>query len=95
VAADASTSVFYDPLTGFTFSQAIVKYNLNGGSVAFRIAIPTNIPSGQSYDAVIQIVAPLEVGWTGLAWGGSMVNDPLTLGWQNGQSATLSSRWAT
>ena len=86
--------MFRDATTGFVFSQFQAAYKI-GGYINFRIAVPNDAKANESYDAVVQVVAPLEVGWAGLAWGGSMVNSPLTLSWQNGQSVVGSSRYTS
>jgi len=91
VAADSS--IYNDAETGFSFSQSTVAYQI-GQTIAVRIATPNPVPSG-AYDIVIQLAAPYAVGWAGIAWGGRMINCPLTVGWANGQSATVSSRYAT
>ncbi|KAI8624153.1 hypothetical protein F5Y19DRAFT_336959 [Xylariaceae sp. FL1651] len=88
----ADTSVVRDPDTGFTFSQYAAAYAI-GSSITFRIAIPS--PATGPYDLVFQIISPNAVGWTGLAWGGQMINCPLTVGWAFGNSAVISVRRAT
>ncbi|KAF4629038.1 hypothetical protein G7Y89_g9113 [Cudoniella acicularis] len=89
------TTTFHDKETGFTFSQFAAQYAI-GKYIYFRIAVPSPIPVNSSYDAVLQVVAPIDVtGWTGLAWGGQMVADPLTVAWQNGNNVVFSSRYAT
>ncbi|TPX12469.1 uncharacterized protein E0L32_006881 [Thyridium curvatum] len=90
----ADSVVYQDYETGFTFSQYSAKYTLQQ-SMVFRTAIPSSAQQGQAYDIVIQIVAPRNVGWAGLAWGGSMTNNPLTVFWLNGQTGVVASRWAT
>lgn len=35
---------------------------------------------------VIQVVAPVDVGWAGIAWAGQMMLCPLTVVWANGNS---------
>ncbi|KAI0397913.1 iron reductase domain protein [Xylariaceae sp. FL0594] len=74
----ADTSVVRDAETGFTFSQYSAAYVI-GSTIQFRVAVPSPAPS--NYDIVLQIVAPTAVGWTGLAWGATMLNNPLTIGW--------------
>jgi hypothetical protein len=91
--ADAAVA-YTDPETGFTFASYNAAYTLSK-SIAFRVAVPSDASRVSSYDAVLQVVAPLDVGWAGLAWGGSMVNNPLTVSYANGNSATISSRYAT
>jgi len=89
----ADTSVYRDPETGFTFSQFNAAYQI-GNSIAIRIAVPSPVAANTPYDAVIQIVAPnAVVGWTGLAWGGTMLSNPLTLFWEYNSKPLVSSRY--
>ncbi|KAK0657973.1 hypothetical protein B0T16DRAFT_315189 [Cercophora newfieldiana] len=64
-----------------------------GTNPIFRIAIPDG--ASGSFDTVLEIIAPITLGWAGFAWGGSMTANPLTVAWPNGQKATVSSRWST
>lgn len=62
--------------------------------VIYRIAIPD--VSSAPFDVLLQIVAPIaKAGWAGIAWGGAMKNNPLTVAWPNGAGAVVSSRWST
>ncbi|KAJ5025500.1 hypothetical protein J3E73DRAFT_258250 [Bipolaris maydis] len=88
-----STS-YKDPETGFTFSETKAAATLTS-NIIYRIAQPANISANQPYDIVLQVIAPSSLGWVGLAWGGNMVRNPLTVSYPNGQKATVSSRWAT
>ncbi|KAK3217369.1 hypothetical protein GRF29_1g2873631 [Pseudopithomyces chartarum] len=87
------TITYIDQETGFTFSEYKAAFTLTA-NIVFRFALPSNAPSGP-YNAVIQAVVPNQLGWIGLAWGGNMVRNPLTVAYPNGQKATVSSRWAT
>lgn len=58
----------------------------------FRVAFPDT--ASPPFDALLQIISPVAVGWAGWCWGGRMVNNPLTIAWQNGQNVTVTSRWA-
>ncbi|KAI6645098.1 hypothetical protein MCOR14_000544 [Pyricularia oryzae] len=78
-----------DALTGFTFSR-----HDSGRGVSFGIAIPGNVTSGEPYDAVIQMTASKDIGWYGIAWGGSMTYNPISLAYPNGDDVTLSARMA-
>ncbi|KAI1634222.1 hypothetical protein F4809DRAFT_643663 [Biscogniauxia mediterranea] len=89
----AGTTVVQDSETGFTFSEYSAAITTGSDVINFRIAIPS--PATDNYDAVIQVISPTSVGWAGLAWGGQMVNCPLTVAWANGASAVVSSRRAT
>ena len=82
-----------DPDTGFTFSEFKAAYTLTS-NIVYRFAVPSDGGSG-AYDLVLQVVSPNAVGWNGLAWGGNMVKNPLTVAYANGNKATISSRWAT
>ncbi|CAJ2508532.1 Uu.00g135580.m01.CDS01 [Anthostomella pinea] len=84
----ADTSVVVDAETGFTFSQYSAAYKLGADSILYRIAIPS--PASDNYDAVLQVIAPTDVGWAGLAWGGQMINCPLTVGWASGNTPVVS-----
>ncbi len=90
----ADSVVYRDSETGFTFSQYNAPYTL-GRTITYRVALPSTLTYGQPYDVVLQIVAPSDVGWAGLAWGGRMTNNPLSVSWANGYSSVvLSSRYA-
>ncbi|KAF2735400.1 CBD9-like protein [Polyplosphaeria fusca] len=94
--ASSQTTRVVDSETGLTFSSYNVPYKTNAGKViTYRIAVPSAATSSAGYDVVLQIAAPNEIGWAGLAWGGSMVTNPLTVAWSSGSSAVVSSRWAT
>ncbi|KAK1491618.1 carbohydrate-binding cytochrome b562 [Colletotrichum cuscutae] len=66
----------------------------NAGGITYGIAVPEGPATGQPYEAIVQITAPIEVGWAALAWGGSMIYNPLTIVWVNGKDVVVSSRMA-
>ncbi|KAF6803529.1 cellobiose dehydrogenase [Colletotrichum sojae] len=76
-----------------SLGRCFASYTTEGG-ITFGFAIPEGATSAQPYDAILQVTAPIEVGWTGLAWGGSMTYNPLTTVWVNGEEVTVSSRMA-
>lgn len=90
----ANSVVFRDAQSGFTFTSFDAAYQI-GRYISYRVAIPANATAGQPYDAVLQVVAPADVGWAGLAWGGGMVRNPLSVNWASGSTPVVSSRWAT
>lgn len=92
--AVAGASVYHDAETGFTFSQYNVLYNLQE-AVTFRIAVPSPVTANQPYDTVLQVVAPIDVGWTGLSWAGQMTYSPLSVSWSNSNNVVVSSRYTT
>ncbi|KAI1172229.1 actin-domain-containing protein [Nemania sp. FL0916] len=89
VSAQADSTPFTDVDTGITFQSATT-----GEGITYRLALPADASAEAPYDVLIQIVAPIEYGWVGWAWGGAMTYNPLTLVWANGDTATYSSRQA-
>jgi Cytochrome domain of cellobiose dehydrogenase len=84
--------LYNDDVTGFTFGQWNIPTLDNEDSLYYRIAIPDTAQEAP-YDAVIQFQAPNSVGWAGLAWGGVMRGNPLTVAWPNCSNVVISSRW--
>jgi hypothetical protein len=71
------------------------RYKADGRGITFRVATPSDAQSYTAYDAVVQMVVPNDVGWAGLAWGGSMPRNPLLIAWRGtSNNVVLSSRWA-
>jgi hypothetical protein len=70
-------------------SRCFSSYTTFNG-VTFGIAIPE--VDAAPYDIILQVTAPIEQGWVGFAWGGSMSYNPLTVTWANGDSVVISSR---
>lgn len=92
--AAAANAIYQDPDTGLVFSSNYALYKVDKG-ITYRVAIPENVQTYTSYDAVVQVVAPNDVGWVGIAWAGSMPRNPLLVAWRNSNNqVVLSSRWA-
>ncbi|KAL1889012.1 hypothetical protein Sste5346_009192 [Sporothrix stenoceras] len=93
-AISASAASFCD--ASFTGSNVCLAEFSSTSSVTYRIGVQDAATSSTTYDTLLQIIAPIATGWTGLAWGGSMTNNPLTVAWPStDNSAIVSSRWAT
>jgi hypothetical protein len=60
--------------------------------ISFKVAIPDTAKSGTAFDVMLSVTAPKAIGWAGFAWGGAMGNNPLTVGWANGDKPVVSSR---
>ncbi|KAK4163730.1 hypothetical protein QBC43DRAFT_344965 [Cladorrhinum sp. PSN259] len=71
-----------------------LQYFVSPTSPTYRIALPSDATANSAYDVVLQVIAPNALTWAGFAWGGSMIQNPLTVVWPNGNQATVSSRWA-
>jgi hypothetical protein len=84
----AVSKVACDSTTKICFSS----YTAPENGITFGVALPTNVTD--PYDAIISITAPVSVYWTGFAWGGTMVFNPLTAAWANGKTSVVSSRFA-
>jgi len=78
-----------DPETGLNWAS----YATDKG-VTFRVAVPGGVAEKADFDTAFQFIAPVNLGWVGLAWGGSMTYNPLAVSWQNKQDVTVSSRMA-
>ncbi|KAK0610753.1 hypothetical protein B0T14DRAFT_529058 [Immersiella caudata] len=78
-----------DPETGLNWASFT-----HDRGVTIRVAVPEGVAETVEFDVAFQIIAPAHLGWVGLAWGGSMTYNPLTVSWPNGQSVTVSSRMA-
>jgi hypothetical protein len=83
-----SAAKYCDAATTICYSEW-----LSPEKIAFRIAIPDTATAG-NFDVLLQIAAPKTVGWAAIAWGGVMVNNPLTVGWASGDKTIVSSRSA-
>lgn len=79
----------YCAADGVCYSEYIAPTS----NITYRIAIPDT--ASAPFDIYLQITAPSTVGWAGIAWGGTMAKNPLTVAWFNGDSGVVSSRWAT
>lgn len=86
--AAISAAKYCDAATTICYSEW-----LSPEKIAYRIAIPDTATAGD-FDVLLQIEAPQTVGWAAIAWGGVMVNNPLTVGWANGDKSIVSSRSA-
>ncbi|KAK0710810.1 hypothetical protein B0H67DRAFT_493997 [Lasiosphaeris hirsuta] len=78
-----------DAATTICFSEWI-----SPEKISYRVAIPDTATAG-TFDVLLQIVAPKTVGWAGIAWGGTMTNNPLAVAWANGATAVITSRKAS
>lgn len=86
--------MYTDAQSGFTFTSYDAAYQI-GQTISYRLALPQSATAGSPYDVVLQVVAPLSVGWAGIAFGGNMVRNPLAVGWASGNTPVVSSRFAT
>lgn len=77
-----------DPDTGLSFASYT-----NDKGISYRVAQPGK-PAKAPFTLVAQIVGPANLGWAGLAWGGSMTYNPLLIVWPNGKDIVVSSRMA-
>jgi hypothetical protein len=80
VVCDAATKICYS------------SYSDAESGMTFGIALPKTVTD--PYDAILHITAPIANKWAGFSWGGNMVWNPLSVAWANGQSGTISARFA-
>ncbi|KAH7310978.1 hypothetical protein BKA65DRAFT_543030 [Rhexocercosporidium sp. MPI-PUGE-AT-0058] len=88
VLAQVDSKTACDAVTKICYSTYLAPES----GISIGIALPMNVTD--PYDAIISITAPLATTWTGFAWGGTMVFNPLTVGWPNGKTSVVSSRFA-
>ncbi|KAI1637802.1 putative iron reductase domain protein [Biscogniauxia mediterranea] len=87
--AQTDTAPFEDADTGIMFQSSTIAEG-----VTYRLALPANASGNSAYDVILQVVAPIELGWVGWAWGGVMTYNPLTIVWADGENVVYSSRQA-
>ena len=90
---EPSVQEYKDEETGFTFAQYDANYDIDEKRIFYRVAVGDSIPDKAPYDAVIQIQAPNNVGWAALAWGGQMIDCPITMAWANCSNVVVTSRY--
>lgn len=89
-AAPATPSAQYcDPDSDVCYSSSTVGI----AAISYRLAIPNVTAS--PFDLILQIVAPKTAQWAGIAFGGHMINNTIAIGWANGNTSVVSSRWAS
>ncbi|KAL1892326.1 hypothetical protein Sste5346_007064 [Sporothrix stenoceras] len=88
--ASPKTARYCDNSLGATVCYS--EFTAATSGTVFRFAIPE--VQKAPFDTLVQVVAPVAVGWAGLAFGGSMAQNPLGLVWVNGDKGVASSRWA-
>lgn len=76
-----------------TANVCYIEYSSTASNPIYRVAIPD--ANAAPFDTLLQIIAPVSLGWAGFAWGGAMTLNPLTVAWPNGNTVTVSSRWST
>lgn len=84
-----SSAKVYDPTLKVNFAEWVSPQ-----SISFRVAL-SDAATKAPFDLLLSIIAPKATGWAGVAWGGQMANNPLTIGWANGAKTVVSSRLAT
>ncbi|KAI9150821.1 putative DUR3-Urea permease [Paramyrothecium foliicola] len=62
------------------------------GGIIFGFAIPETTTA--PFQAIVQVTAPIEVGWAGIAFSSRMTNVPLIVTWPNGDTVKASPRVA-
>ncbi|KAI0179282.1 iron reductase domain protein [Hypoxylon sp. FL1284] len=88
IAAPVTAASQYCDESGVCFSEISVGV----APITWRIAIPA-VEEGP-FDVLLQVIAPKTVGWAGLAWGGGMLYNPISLAWANGNTTVGSARFA-
>ncbi len=61
--------------------------------VQYSVAIPE--VAAAPFDIYTSIVAPINMTWAAIAYGGCMLRSPILVAWANGTNVAVSPRWAT
>jgi cellobiose dehydrogenase (acceptor) len=61
--------------------------------VQYSVGIPEI--AAAPFDIYTSIVAPIDVTWAAVAYGGCMLRSPLLVAWPHGTNVVVSPRWAT
>jgi hypothetical protein len=61
--------------------------------VQYSVGIPE--VAAAPFDIYTSIVAPIDVTWAAIAFGGCMLRSPLLVAWAYGTNVVVSPRWAT
>ncbi|KAF1912392.1 cellulose binding iron reductase-like protein [Ampelomyces quisqualis] len=80
IVCDADTEICYS------------SYSNAESGMTFGIALPKTVTD--PYDVILKMTAPIANKWAGFSWGGNMVWNPLSVAWANGNSGTISARFA-
>ncbi|KAJ2896484.1 hypothetical protein MKZ38_005472 [Zalerion maritima] len=91
-AQEAETEKKGSAETGMCFST--YTYGSGDTAVEVGIAIPESATSDGPYDVLLSIVAPVDLGWVGVSWGGSTTYVPLSVAWPNGDEVMVNARMA-
>ncbi|KUJ09458.1 CBD9-like protein [Mollisia scopiformis] len=72
--------------------QKLVTYVEPTSTVQYSLAIPET--AAAPFDVFASIVAPSNVTWAAIAFGGCMLRSPLVVAWKNDTNILASPRWA-
>ncbi|KAF4627970.1 hypothetical protein G7Y89_g10182 [Cudoniella acicularis] len=72
--------------------QSIAKWTEPTSTVEYNLAIPE--AAAAPFDVYLSIVAPINVTYAAVAFGGCMLRSPLLVAWKNDTNILASPRWA-
>ncbi|KAF8453744.1 cellobiose dehydrogenase [Kalaharituber pfeilii] len=84
----APTSAYTDSETGISFQRFATEAN---GGFHFAIAFPQNPVVGSEF--IGQIMGPINTGYSGVSFGGGMLNNLLLIAWKDGNQVRHSFRF--
>jgi Cytochrome domain of cellobiose dehydrogenase len=73
--------------------QNFAAYTEAVSGVEYNLAIPE--AAAAPFDVYLSIVAPANITYAAIAFGGCMLRSPLLVAWKNNTNIVASPRWAT
>lgn len=72
---------------------ALVSYTETVSGVQYNVGIPE--VAAAPFDVYTSIVAPINMTYAAISFGGCMLRSPILVAWANGTNIAVSPRWAT
>jgi hypothetical protein len=72
---------------------SLVSWTESVSGVQYSVGIPE--VAAAPFDIYTSIVAPINMSWAAIAYGGCMLRSPILVAWANGTNVAVSPRWAT
>ena len=72
---------------------SVLSWTESVSGVQYSVGIPE--VAAAPFDIYTSIVAPIDMTWAAIAYGGCMLRSPLLIAWAHGTNIVVSPRWAT
>jgi Cytochrome domain of cellobiose dehydrogenase len=72
---------------------SLLSWTESVSGVQYSVGIPE--AAAAPFEIYTSIVAPINMTWAAIAYGGCMLRSPILVAWANGSNVAVSPRWAT